>query len=150
MARATNGPLTKIAVPYQKTDFRAENRKFWAKKKRPLLSPNHVPATTGKSCQKTKIAFSFCRFSAKRKNGRFSVIRTRTARILIIVHFFGYPDDPTKFRPIRTKIKGTSLHGKEWPKMAIFRPEGHEKGHNSGMKSRKIVRRYQNDRNDEG
>ena len=31
-ARATNGPLTKFAVPYQKMDFRAENRKFWPKK----------------------------------------------------------------------------------------------------------------------
>ena len=79
------------------------------------------------------------RFSAKRKNGRFSVIRTRTARTLIIGHFFGYTDDPTKFRPIRTKIKGTSLHGWHMPKMAIFRPGGHEKGHNSGTKSWKML-----------
>ena len=33
--------------------------------------------------------------------------------------------------------------------MVIFRPGGHEKGHNSETKSRKIVRRCQNDCNDE-
>ena len=81
----TNGPLTKIAVPYQKTDFRAENRKFWAKKKRPLLKSDHVPATTGKSCQKKKVAFSQiinrdepfggCSYSEKRIFGRFSTFR---------------------------------------------------------------------------
>ena len=32
--------------------------KFWAQKKVPLLYPNHVLATTGKSCSKKKVAFA--------------------------------------------------------------------------------------------
>ena len=56
-ARATNGSLTKIAVPYQKRIFGPKTVNF-GPKKGSLLTPDHVPATTGKSCQKKKVAFS--------------------------------------------------------------------------------------------
>ena len=37
------------------------------------------------------------RLSAKRENGRFSVIRTGIGRPLVLGHFFGDPYNPTKF-----------------------------------------------------
>ncbi len=36
---------------------KAKMRKFWPKKKKPLLTPNHVPATTGQYCPKEKVPF---------------------------------------------------------------------------------------------
>ena len=38
------------------------------------------------------------RFSAKRKNGRFSVNPAGTGSVVIVGHFFGEPDGPNKFR----------------------------------------------------
>ena len=38
------------------------------------------------------------RFSAKRKNGRFSVIPAGTGSVVNVDHFFGDPDGPNKFR----------------------------------------------------
>ena len=55
--KATNGPLTKFGVVWQKSDFLAKNRDF-GRKKNSLLNSNHVLATTGKSCSKKKVAFA--------------------------------------------------------------------------------------------
>ena len=126
MPRAKNGSLTKIGVVWQKSDFLAKNRDFGPKKKRSPLQPNHVLATTGKSCSKKKVAFSQINisllrnfgcffwvkcifgqkkhFSAEHKNGRFSVIPARTRSVVILGHFF----DGQK----RSKIKGT--HYSDW------------------------------------
>ena len=41
-----------------KIRFFGQKLKFWAKKKESLLYPNHVLATTEKSCAKKKVAFS--------------------------------------------------------------------------------------------
>ena len=41
-----------------KTHFLAKNRNFGPKKKEPLFNPNHVLATTEKSCSKKKVAFA--------------------------------------------------------------------------------------------
>ena len=49
--RATNRPLAK------KTEFRAENRVFWPKKKESLLDSNLVLAMTGKVVQTKKYPF---------------------------------------------------------------------------------------------
>ena len=38
------------------------------------------------------------RFSAKRKNGRFSVIPAGTGSVVNVGYFLGGPDGPTKFR----------------------------------------------------
>ena len=38
------------------------------------------------------------RFSAKRKNGRFSVNPAGTGSVVIVGNFFGEPDGPNKFR----------------------------------------------------
>ena len=38
------------------------------------------------------------RFSAKRKNGRFSVNPAGTGPVVIVGNFFGDPDGPNKFR----------------------------------------------------
>ena len=38
------------------------------------------------------------RFSANRKNGRFSVNPAGTGSVVIVGHFFGDPDGPNKFR----------------------------------------------------
>ena len=67
--RATNGPLTKIGVVGQKSDFSAQNRDFGPKKKRTLLGINHVLATPGKSCSKKKVAFSQINISLLRSFG---------------------------------------------------------------------------------
>ena len=56
--RSTNGPLTKIGVVWQKSDFLAKNRNFGPKKRHSLLYPNHVLATTEKSCSKKKGPFA--------------------------------------------------------------------------------------------
>ena len=40
-----------------KIGFFGQDPRFWAKKKT-LLDPNHVLATTGKSCSKKKVAFA--------------------------------------------------------------------------------------------
>ena len=45
-------------------------------------------------------------FLAKWKNGHFSIIRFRTGSVLILGHFFGDQDEPTKFHWSRTKIRG--------------------------------------------
>merc|ERR1711867_216615 len=58
MARAKNGSSTKIGVVWQKSDFWAKNRSFGPKKKESLFNPNHVLATTGKSCSKKKRSFA--------------------------------------------------------------------------------------------
>ena len=52
--QAKIGPLIKIGVVWQKSDFWAKNRDSWQKK----LNSNHVLATTGKSCSKKKVPFS--------------------------------------------------------------------------------------------
>ena len=41
-----------------KIGFLDEKPKFWAQKKAYTFSPNHVLATTGKSCSKKKVAFA--------------------------------------------------------------------------------------------
>ena len=46
-------------------------------------------------------------FSAKRKNGGFSVILAQTGSVVIVGHFFDGPDSSTKFRWRRSKIKDT-------------------------------------------
>ena len=38
------------------------------------------------------------RFSAERKNARFSVIPARTRSVVLLGHFFDGPDGSTKFR----------------------------------------------------
>ena len=58
MPRAKNGSSTKIGVVWQKSDFLAKNQNFGPKKRRSLLYPNHVLATTGKSCSKKKRPFA--------------------------------------------------------------------------------------------
>merc|ERR1712209_246297 len=58
MSRAKNGSLTKIGVVWQKSDFLAKNRNFGPKKRHTLLYPNHVLATTEKSCSKKKVDFA--------------------------------------------------------------------------------------------
>ena len=47
-------------------------------------------------------------FSAKRKNGGFSVILAQTGSVVIVGHFFDGPDSSTKFRWRRSKIKWTN------------------------------------------
>ena len=129
--RGLQTPLRqKNGVPYQKTDFRAEVWIFGPKKKNSLFNSNHVPAMTGQSCQKEKVPFSqmniglsafrgwllwrktdfrpVFRLSAKRKNGRFSVIFFRTTSVGPPNYFLGAPDIPAKFRRPRIKIRGTS------------------------------------------
>ena len=56
-AEAKNGSLTKIGVVWQTLEFLAKNRDFGPKKKRSLLDPNHVLATTGQCCPKEKVPF---------------------------------------------------------------------------------------------
>merc|ERR1712209_234893 len=58
MSRAKNRSSTKIGVVWQKSDFLAKNRNFRPKKRHTLFAPNHVLATTGKSCSKKKSAFA--------------------------------------------------------------------------------------------
>ena len=79
----------------KKMDFQAKIR-ILGPKKHTLLDPNHVLATTGQSCAKEKVPVF--RFSAKRKNGRFSVIPAGTGSVVIVGYFLGGPDGPTKFR----------------------------------------------------
>ena len=102
-----------------KIGFLSQKPRFWAEKKRSLLSPNHVLATTGKSCSKKKVAFSRNKyqyqklwvffwvtmhfqpkkhFSAERKFGRFSVILARTRSVVLLGHFFYDPDGSPQFR----------------------------------------------------
>ena len=50
--------MTKIGVLWQKSDFWAKNQKFGPKKRHTLFAPNHVLATTKKSCSKKKVAFA--------------------------------------------------------------------------------------------
>ena len=127
-----NAPLTKIVVPYKKTDFRPKIRNFWPKKKGSLSTPNHVPAITEQSCENKKVPFSqingsllavlgllfskklifgpFCnilQFLAKRKIGRFSVFSIRTASVFNQDYFLGDPDYLTEFHRSRVKIRGT-------------------------------------------
>ena len=112
-----------------------KNRILWPKteilgqKRHSLLNPYHVLATTGNSCSKKKVAFSQINnsllrnfgcffwdkthfwpkkhFSAKPKNGYFSVIPAQTESVVILGHFFDGPDSPTKFHWKRSKIRGT-------------------------------------------
>jgi len=58
MSRAKNGSSTKIGVVWQKSDFLAKNRNFGPKKRHSLFDPNHVLATTEKSCSKKKGPFA--------------------------------------------------------------------------------------------
>ena len=58
MPRAKNGSSTKIGVVWQKSDFWTKNRNIGPKKRHTLFNPNHVLATTGKSCSKKKSAFA--------------------------------------------------------------------------------------------
>ena len=71
--------MKKNRFPNKKNGFSGRIPNFWGKKKKPLFSANHVPATTGQSCQKKKYPFppfsQFPKFflekngfSAKRKN----------------------------------------------------------------------------------
>ena len=43
---------------YDKIFFLAKNQNFGSKKRHTLIAPNHVLATTGKSCSKKKSAFA--------------------------------------------------------------------------------------------
>ena len=58
LPRAKNGSWTKIRVVWQKLDFWTKNRNFGPKKRGSLFNPNHVLATTEKSCSKKKVAFA--------------------------------------------------------------------------------------------
>ena len=58
MPRANNGSSTKIGVIWQKSDFLAKNWNFGPKKRHSLFAPNHVLATTEKSCSKKKGPFA--------------------------------------------------------------------------------------------
>ena len=60
-----------ISCVWQKSDFSAIPRNFGPKKKHTLLNPNHVLATTGKSCLKKKVAFSRINISILRIFGCF-------------------------------------------------------------------------------
>ena len=51
-------PVDKNRGPISKNGFSGRNPEFLAQKKNSLFSPNHVPATTGWSCQKEKVPFS--------------------------------------------------------------------------------------------
>ena len=51
-------PVDKNRGPISKNGFLGRNPEFLSPKKRALFSPNHVPATTGWSCQKEKVPFS--------------------------------------------------------------------------------------------
>ena len=80
----------------KKTDFQAEIRIFGAKKKHPLLSSNHVLATTGQSCAKEKVPFSQinislladfgCYFGKNRIFGPFSAFR-QSVKTAVYGHF---------------------------------------------------------------
>ena len=52
--QAKIGPLIKIGVVWQKSDFWAKNQDSWQKK----LNSDYVLATTGKCCSKKKVPFS--------------------------------------------------------------------------------------------
>ena len=80
-----------------KIGFFGQKLRFRAQKKHTLLSPNHVPATTGKICSQKKSLKQFWvkmhfqpkkHFLDERKNGRFSVF---------LGHFFDGPAGSTKF-----------------------------------------------------
>ena len=49
--------IDEIRGPIAKNVFSGQNLKILAKKKRSLLTPNHVPATTGQCCPKEKVPF---------------------------------------------------------------------------------------------
>ena len=56
-AEAHKRLLDKNRGPISKNGFSGQNPDFWAKKKHTLFNSNHVPATTGQSCQKEKVPF---------------------------------------------------------------------------------------------
>ena len=88
--------MQKTGFHMKKTDFRAEIRIFWVKKKHPLLSSNHVLATTGQNCAKEKVPFSQinislladfgCFFGKKRIFGPFSAFR-QSVKTAVYGHF---------------------------------------------------------------
>jgi len=90
--------LPKNGVPYEKKGFLGRNPDFWGQKKHTLFNRNHVPATTGQSCQKKKVPVSQMNisllanfgifFGKKRKNGRFSVNLAGTGSVVIVGHFY--------------------------------------------------------------
>ena len=96
MTWANQVSVPKNRFPYEKTDFRAKIRIFGAKKKHPLLSSNHVLATTGQSCAKEKVPFSQinislladfgCYFGKKRIFGPFSAFR-QNVKTAVYGHF---------------------------------------------------------------
>ena len=52
------GHQPKLGSYGKKLDFWAKNQTFGQKKRHSLFNPNHVLATTEKSCSKKKVAFA--------------------------------------------------------------------------------------------
>ena len=129
---------------YGKRQIFGPKTEFLGPKKHPLLSSNHVLATTGKNCANKEVRFfpnkyhflaDFVFFGKKRifgqkkhfwairKNGHFSVILAGTRPLVIVGHSFDEPDDPM-FRWPRSKIKGT--YNSNWG-LTEKRPSGKPK-----------------------
>ena len=85
-----------------KIGFFGQKPRFWAQKKHTLLYLNHIPAMTGKSCSKKKVAFSQIKkkntFRLNVKTAVFAVIPARPGSVVILGHFFDGLDGSTKFR----------------------------------------------------
>ena len=84
--------FTKTTVTRKISGRMAKNR-FSGPKKRPLL---HRKFWVFLFLEKTGF-LAKKHFTAKRKNGRFSIIPAGTRSIVIVGHFFDGPDGPTKF-----------------------------------------------------
>ena len=61
-----------------KIGFLGQKLRFQAQKKHTLLSPNHVPATTGKNCSQEKVAFSQTNISLLRNFGLKCIFSQKT------------------------------------------------------------------------
>ena len=126
MSRAKNGSSTKIGVVWQKSDFLAKNQNFGPKKRHSLFNPNHVLATTGKSCSKKKGCLCPKKYQTLKKfwvifwvkthlwpkhtfqpNVKTSVIPAHAGSVVILGNFFDGSDGSTKFCWKRSRIKGT-------------------------------------------
>ena len=91
--------FTKTTVT-QKISGRMAKNRFSGPKKRPLL---HRKFWVFLFLEKNGF-LAKKHFTAKRKNGRFSIIPAGTRSIVIVGHFFDGPDGPTKFRWRQSKV----------------------------------------------
>ena len=75
------------------------------------IASHHEKKTSPKPffLRKKRIFGLFSAFSAKCKNGRFSVIPAGTISVIKMYHFFGDLDGPNNFRKRRSKIRGTYI-----------------------------------------